>query len=201
MAIAQIIILSTSLCKSKLNLLLEFYLWDNTLSIECSDHLGANQLTFFVHCWHFSSNLQVEREFVHQREREAKDKQAQRERLEQERLEQRKRLEVQRLTELRLKEQRERTEEKMNGRSPYPVPVPEPLTTSVTPQTLMGSTTSLTKSNSVAQMLSDRIRRGSDTNIKRAESMKTTGPSKPVKRTPSFTTRRRGSLRGKATGK
>lgn len=45
------------------------------------------------------------------------------------------------------------------------------------------------KSNSFATMLQERLRRGSEGNIKRAESMKI-GP-KPAKRTPSFTTRRR----------
>lgn len=61
-----------------------------------------------------------------------------------------------------------------------------------------GLTPSLTKSNSVAHMFGDRIRRGSD-NIKRAESMKA-GATKPVKRTPSFTTRRRSSFRVKSAG-
>uniref|UniRef100_A0AAG5CRA5 Spectrin beta chain n=1 Tax=Anopheles atroparvus TaxID=41427 RepID=A0AAG5CRA5_ANOAO len=45
------------------------------------------------------------------------------------------------------------------------------------------------KSNSFATMLQERLRRGSDSNIKRAESMKM--GVKPVKRAPSFTTRRR----------
>lgn len=46
----------------------------------------------------------------------------------------------------------------------------------------------------------DRIRRGSDVSVKRAESMKVGGSAKPVKRTPSFNTRRRGSIRSKIAG-
>uniref|UniRef100_A0A182PG07 Spectrin beta chain n=1 Tax=Anopheles epiroticus TaxID=199890 RepID=A0A182PG07_9DIPT len=50
-------------------------------------------------------------------------------------------------------------------------------------------TSPVQKSNSFATMLQERLRRGSDSNIKRAESMKM--GLKPVKRAPSFTTRRR----------
>ncbi|XP_050313156.1 spectrin beta chain, non-erythrocytic 1 isoform X2 [Anthonomus grandis grandis] len=56
----------------------------------------------------------------------------------------------------------------------------------------------LRKTNSVAQMFDrDRIRRGSDNAVKRAESMKVGPGSKPVKRTPSFTTKRKGSFKNK----
>lgn len=107
--------------------------------------------------------------------------------MEMERLAHSKRLEVQRLTELKQQELHER----MNGGRPRQqemevIEVPPAST--------------LTKSNSVAHMFGDRIRRASDANIKRAESMKVQGLSKPVKRTPSFTTRRRGSFRTKSTG-
>lgn len=58
----------------------------------------------------------------------------------------------------------------------------------------------LRKTNSVAQMFDrERFRRGSDHAIKRAESMKVGPGSKPVKRTPSFTTRRKNSFKTKNT--
>lgn len=56
----------------------------------------------------------------------------------------------------------------------------------------------LRKTNSVAQMFErEKIRRGSDHAVKRAESMKVGPGAKPVKRTPSFTTRRKGSFKSK----
>lgn len=114
---------------------------------------------------------------------EQKAKEAERERLELERLAQRKQQEMQRLTELRRQEsQRDKREELLNGNGKVDKE-----------DTNTGSF--LTKSNSVAHMFTDKIRRGQD--IKRAESMKT-GQSKPPKRAPSFTTRRRGSFRGKS---
>ncbi|XP_058061720.1 spectrin beta chain, non-erythrocytic 1 [Anopheles bellator] len=69
-----------------------------------------------------------------------------------------------------------------------------PLSTSASSTALGGATgndqnSSVQKSNSFATMLQERLRRGSDSNIKRAESMKM--GQKPVKRAPSFTTRRR----------
>ncbi|XP_048516488.1 spectrin beta chain, non-erythrocytic 1 isoform X6 [Dendroctonus ponderosae] len=77
----------------------------------------------------------------------------------------------------------------------YPVPamrVASPLPTTGTP--VIG----LRKTNSVAQMFDrERIRRGSDHAVKRAESMKVGPGPKPVKRTPSFTTRRKGSFKSK----
>ncbi|KAF5308651.1 hypothetical protein FQR65_LT06112 [Abscondita terminalis] len=120
----------------------------------------------------------IEEAFARQLEDEARAKQLERERLEQERLAQRKRLEMQRITELR--RHRNGTSHADNANN-------------VTP------TSSLTKSNSVAHTFSDRIRKNSDGLIKRAESMKVSTLSKPVKKTPSFTTRRRaGSFRNKA---
>lgn len=88
-------------------------------------------------------------------------------------------------------------EDGVNGdmpRSPEPQQAtsPPPVKTNV----------ALRKTNSVAHMFErDRMRRGSDASVKRAESMKVGPSSKPPKRTPSFTTRRRGSLRSKPTGK
>ncbi|KAK4883333.1 hypothetical protein RN001_006652 [Aquatica leii] len=138
----------------------------------------------------------IEEAFARQLEEEARAKQLERERLEQERLAQRKRLEVQRITELRrLEEQKDRSHEV--------TPVPEGHrngTSRVENSNTITPTSSLTKSNSVAHAFSDRIRKGSDGIIKRAESMKVSTISKPVKKTPSFTTRRRaGSFRSKSS--
>lgn len=130
----------------------------------------------------------VEEAFAQQLELEKKAKETERERLEQERLAQRKQQEMQRITELRRQESqrddRKKTDE-LNG------------TNNLQKPNISSSSGSpfLTKSNSVAHMFADRTRRGQD--VKRAESMKTA--SKPVKRTPSFTTRRRSSFRGKST--
>lgn len=138
----------------------------------------------------------LEEAFARQLEEEENAKRVERERMEHERLAQRKRLEMQRITELRrLEEQKERPrelrEEAMNGVKYYDnskTPVATP-------------TSSLTKSNSVAHMFGDRIRSGSNSNVKRAESMKVNTTNKPIKKTPSFTTRRRaGSLRSKNAG-
>ncbi|XP_031334782.1 spectrin beta chain, non-erythrocytic 1 isoform X2 [Photinus pyralis] len=136
----------------------------------------------------------IEEAFARQLEEEAREKQLERQRQEQERLSQRKRMEVQRITEQRrLEEQKERLpssvpEERMNGTSHV-----EDNNNAATP------TSSLTKSNSVAHMFGDRIRKNSDGIVKRAESMKVSTITKPVKKTPSFTTRRRaGSFRNKA---
>lgn len=145
----------------------------------------------------------VERAFARQREQEARDRRAERERQEQEKLQQRKRMEIQRLTEQRRQEEhRDRADERPNGghypreadNSVSPLPSPPPPSSS-------SSASGLTKSNSIAHMFDrDRFRRGSDSSVKRAESMKV-APTKPVKRTPSFTTRRRGSFRNRGTGK
>lgn len=131
----------------------------------------------------------VEEAFLHQKELEAKERQEERDRFERERLEQLKKVEMKRITELRKQEQRERPqevhepEERVNGTSGH--------------NESKDTTTSLTKSNSVAHMFVDRHRGRGDSSIKRAESMKVGGPPKLPKRTPSFTTRRRGSLRSK----
>lgn len=112
-----------------------------------------------------------------------------------ERMASRKRLEVQRLSEIRQEENNRPEMLIINGKRPQSEAV------QITPETQPSSTTTLTKSNSVAHMFGDRNRRASDANVKRAESMKVQGISKPVKRTPSFTTRRRGSIRTKPSGK
>ncbi|KAF5273495.1 hypothetical protein FQA39_LY07512 [Lamprigera yunnana] len=138
----------------------------------------------------------IEEAFTRQLQEEARTKQLERERQEQERLVHLKRLEMQRITEQRrLEEQKERIHEvtpipegHMNGTFHK-----EDINNVTTP------TSSLTKSNSVAHAFSDRIRKNSDI-VKRAESMKASSISKPVKKTPSFTTRRRaGSFRSKSS--
>lgn len=128
----------------------------------------------------------MEEAFAQQLELEKRAKEAERERLEQERLAHRKQQEMQRITELRRQESQrdKKNEELLNGTNNVQKPETDVSTGSPF----------LTKSNSVAHMFTDRIRRGQD--IKRAESMKTSA-SKPVKRTPSFTTRRRSSFRVK----
>ncbi|RZC41345.1 spectrin alpha chain, non-erythrocytic 1, partial [Asbolus verrucosus] len=133
----------------------------------------------------------IEDAFLLQREQEALARKAEKERQEQERLELRKRLEIQKITEKRRQERtHEIPEERMNGtrheneveEAPKPTPT-------------------VRKTNSVAQMFErERImRRGSDGSVKRSESMKVSGPSAKPKRTPTFTTRRRGSFKSKAS--
>ncbi|XP_017780552.1 PREDICTED: spectrin alpha chain, non-erythrocytic 1 isoform X2 [Nicrophorus vespilloides] len=132
----------------------------------------------------------LEEAFTVQKQAELEARKAERERQEQERLAQRKKQEMQRFTEMRRAEEIKRGPE-INGnyekKKPDVAPPPPP-------------TTNLTKSNSAAQMFGDRIRRGSDHSVKRAESMKVTAPPKLPKRTPSFTTRRRNSFKDKSPG-
>ncbi|VEN48181.1 unnamed protein product [Callosobruchus maculatus] len=134
----------------------------------------------------------VEEAFAQQKKQEALARKAEKDRMEQEKLEQRKRKEIARITELRRQESNEpryaniQEEHKVNGEA---VNGDSPATSPGTKQ----SGVTLRKTNSMAHMFERR--RGSDASIKRAESMKV-GPSmKPPKRTPSFTTRRRGSFR------
>lgn len=137
------------------------------------------------------SLFKVEEAFAQQLLQEKQAREAERERLEQERFAQRKQQEMQRITELRRQESyRERPGELTNGNSTF---------TQENEENPSGLPTNLTKSNSVAHMFGDRIRRGQDPIVKRAESMKVP-PSKPIKKTPSFTTRRRGSFRTKNAG-
>ncbi|XP_023018167.2 spectrin beta chain, non-erythrocytic 5 kst isoform X2 [Leptinotarsa decemlineata] len=141
----------------------------------------------------------VEEAFADQKHREALAQKSERERVEQERLEQRKRTEMARITELRRRESQERAqrhhdipEDKVNGSMVQIQDVQQPSTPPVVKPVVP-----VRKTNSVAHMFDrDRMRRGSDASVKRAESMKV-GGSKPPKRTPSFNTRRRGSLRSK----
>lgn len=135
----------------------------------------------------------VEQAFMKQQEQEMKAKQLEKERQEQEKLAQRRRLEIQRLTEQRRQEEfKDRPQELINrdGYNNSDMDTVSPLPSPPVPN--------ITKSNSVAHMFDrDRFRRGSDSGLKRAESMKVAS-TKPVKRTPSFTTRRRGSFRNKS---
>lgn len=138
----------------------------------------------------------MEQAFEIQRKDEEAAKQAEKERLDRERFETLKRKEVDRINEERRKNQKH-------------IPTVTEMQPLATPIVKSASATSydydpnrsgdlddsqmsaVQKSNSIAQMFGDRLRRGSENNIKRAESMKL-GP-KPAKRTPSFTTRRRAS--------
>nr|XP_022910961.1 spectrin beta chain, non-erythrocytic 5 isoform X3 [Onthophagus taurus] len=115
----------------------------------------------------------IEEEFMKQKEKEAYERQQENERLEQlRRAAHKKRYELERKPELWQEKVDDNAQKEQRPEGP----------------------TNITKSNSVAHIFGDR-RRGSEANIKRAESMKAATGSKPVKRTPSFTTRRRGSLR------
>lgn len=128
----------------------------------------------------------MERAFQKQREAEFAAKQAERERIERERVEAIKRKEMKRITEERRREDNLHSNMNgMNGNSNH-LDVPPP-TVKIINHTQPEP--SLTKSNSIAHIFGDRLRRASDAGIKRAESMKAS--AKPPKRTPSFTTRRR----------
>ncbi|XP_055716448.1 spectrin alpha chain, non-erythrocytic 1 isoform X3 [Phlebotomus papatasi] len=133
-----------------------------------------------------------------QKEEELAAQRAEKERLAKERLESIKQKEVQRITEERRKNEKQIDKngptDPANAASPYTVhsskslvmiPGQEPTTAS--PNSIPQAT--VQKSNSVTTFFGERLRRGSEGNIKRAESMKV-GPKQP-KRTPSFTTRRR----------
>ncbi|XP_065157650.1 spectrin beta chain isoform X3 [Atheta coriaria] len=127
----------------------------------------------------------LEEAFIMQKQMEAQAKIAERERQEQERVAQRKKLEMQRITEQRRQEgpqEQTHIRNDVNGNGPEP-----------------GTVVNLTKSNSIASMFGDKVQAvQAAVNVKRAESMKLAIPSRPPKRTPSFTTRRRSSFRGKA---
>ncbi|XP_060523506.1 spectrin alpha chain, non-erythrocytic 1 isoform X2 [Cylas formicarius] len=139
----------------------------------------------------------LEEAFSHQLKQEALARKAEKERLEQEKIEQRKRQEMARITELRRQESGEREpryDERQNGTA-APRVAPQPASP---PPTATKPAVSLRKTNSVAQMFErDRLRRGSESSVKRAESMKVGPAVKPPKRTPSFTTRRKGSFKSK----
>lgn len=137
----------------------------------------------------------IEEAFAKQKKVEAAARKAEKDRLEQERIEQRKRIEMARITELRRQESREHKynnipEDQINGDATNMDENPS------TPPPVVKPGMQIRKTNSVAHMFErDRIRRGSDISVKRAESMKVGPSAKPVKRTPSFTTKRRGSFR------
>ncbi|XP_048512555.1 spectrin beta chain, non-erythrocytic 1 isoform X2 [Athalia rosae] len=139
----------------------------------------------------------LERAFQKQQEAELAERHAEKERLEKARLEERKRKEVQRITEERKREEERRRlldsphrvpHEEVNGNSEQHESInrlpPLKSTTMAEPP----ENTSVQKSHSISHMFGDRLRR-SNTDIKRAESMKV--DTKKPKRTPSFTTRRR----------
>lgn len=123
-----------------------------------------------------------------QKEDEEAARRAEKDRLAKERLEQLKQKEVQRITQERSKMDNEKSQQNM--KSPQHVPINmNNGTQNATTEVKSPAHAPVSKSNSVTNFIGDRLRRGSEGNIKRAESMKT-GP-KPAKRTPSFTTRRR----------
>ncbi|XP_058446279.1 spectrin beta chain, non-erythrocytic 5 isoform X3 [Malaya genurostris] len=133
----------------------------------------------------------LEKKFKKQLEAERAARIAEKERVERERHEALKQKEVQRIT-----EERRRHDVGTSVVNGYSDTTPNKSTTPshLTPEIHVSRETAeispvVQKSNSFATMLQERLRRGSEGNIKRAESMKI-GP-KPAKRTPSFTTRRR----------
>lgn len=135
-------------------------------------------------------------------------KRAEKERIEKERFEALKQKEVQRITEERRRTEKQLDNSHVNGGVQEKAPIfsspivvkPSHQGVHGTPQmnTPVAESLSVQKSNSVANIFGDRLRRGSEPGgglsgpmsvVKRAESMKV-GPKQP-KRTPSFTTRRR----------
>lgn len=160
----------------------------------------------------------MEQAFRRQREDEANAKRAEKERIEKERFETLKQKEVQRITEERRRTEKQLDQNNVNGNSEktpifsspmiggikqspqhhhhhqQPIAVAINTTTTINNQQQHLSPAEplkVQKSNSVANIFGDRLRRGSEpaSSVKRAESMKV-GPKQP-KRTPSFTTRRR----------
>lgn len=136
-------------------------------------------------------------------------KRAEKERIEKERFEVLKQKEVQRITEERRRTEKQLDNLHVNGGVQEKTPIfSSPIVVKPNHQTIIASpqmhspatesTLNVQKSNSVANIFGDRLRRGSEPGgglsgpmsvVKRAESMKV-GPKQP-KRTPSFTTRRR----------
>ena len=141
----------------------------------------------------------LEQLFKKQKEEEEAAKLAEKERIEKERIEALKQREVQRIT-----EERRRNEKQIDNRTEKP-PIfsspqnkaqheqqqqsPETPASGLKPSASSDSLSQVQKSNSFVNIFGDRLRRGSEGNVKRAESMKS-GPKGP-KRTPSFTTRKR----------
>ncbi|XP_055643020.1 spectrin beta chain isoform X2 [Toxorhynchites rutilus septentrionalis] len=133
----------------------------------------------------------LEQKFKKQLEAEQAARIAEKERVERERHEALKQKEVQRITEERRRN--DVNSSAVNGYRDTPNKSSTPSHLSPASGTGLSKeapdVSPVQKSNSFAMMLQERLRRGSEGNIKRAESMKI-GP-KPAKRTPSFTTRRR----------
>lgn len=147
----------------------------------------------------------LEQRFRKQVESEKVEKLKEKERLEKERLEMLKQKELQRLNDERRRAEKQQ-EQRNNAASQEKTPIFSTPMVTVTgnnsgPQSPSASSSSsavrpsydddqysLQKSSS-SGVFGDRLRRGSDTNVKRAESMKV--QQKQPKRTPSFTTRRR----------
>ncbi|XP_062560998.1 spectrin beta chain, non-erythrocytic 5 isoform X2 [Armigeres subalbatus] len=130
----------------------------------------------------------LEQKFKKQLEAEQAARIAEKERVERERHEALKQKEVQRIT-----EERRRHDVNTSVTNGYDTPIKSSTPSHLSPAAGLSKeapdVSPVQKSNSFATMLQERLRRGSEGNIKRAESMKI-GP-KPAKRTPSFTTRRR----------
>lgn len=123
----------------------------------------------------------LEQLFKKQREEEEAARRAEKERVEKERIQAMKQKEVKRIT-----DERRRNEEQsqMSGHEK-----PQIITPGIKPSASSESLNQVQKSNSFINIFGDRLRRGSEGNAKRAESMKIN--IKPPKRTPSFTTRKR----------
>lgn len=140
----------------------------------------------------------LEDAFAEQKLEEARARKVERERIEHEKLEQRKMKEKARINEMRRQESRD-TSPRFSNLSDDVRPDVQPEEPAYS-SPVENNNISVRKTNSVVHMFDrdrDRIRRGSDASVKRAESMKVGSTAKPVKRTPSFNTRRRGSIRAK----
>lgn len=139
----------------------------------------------------------LEQRFKKQKEEEEIAKRAEKERIEKERIETMKQKEVQRIN-----EERRRTEKQDNRAEKPPIfsspqnkaqhepQSPQtPAVVGLKPSASSDSLNQVKKSNSFVNIFGNSLRRGSEGNVKRAESMKS-GPKGP-KHTPSFTTRKR----------
>lgn len=118
-----------------------------------------------------------------QREDEENARKAEKDRLAKERLENLKQKEVQRITQERNNTENNSPQAAVKSHPPHAYGA------NVSEAAINKQHAPVSKSNSVTNFIGERLRRGSEGNVKRAESMKS-GP-KPAKRTPSFTTRRR----------
>ncbi|CAH1719477.1 unnamed protein product [Chironomus riparius] len=123
----------------------------------------------------------LEQLFKKQREEEESARLAEKERVEKERIEAMKQKEVKRITDER---RRNEHQPQISGHEK-----PQIITSGIKPSSSSDSLNQVQKSNSFINMFGDRLRRGSEGNAKRAESMKVN--VKNPKRTPSFTTRKR----------